>query len=51
MTEDVNAIIILISFGVLGLLYGLYNYFKVNYFSKNYKDNECLRQENFKGNR
>lgn len=34
MTEDVNALIILISFGILGLLYGLYNYFKVNNFHK-----------------
>lgn len=33
MTEDVNALIILISFGVLGLVYGMYNYFKVNYIN------------------
>lgn len=29
MTEDANAIIILFSFGTIGLLYGVYNYIKV----------------------
>lgn len=28
--EDAYAIIILVSFGLLGLMYGLYNYYKVN---------------------
>lgn len=29
MTEDANAIIILLSCGVVGLLYGIWNYIKV----------------------
>ncbi len=48
MTEDANAIIILFACGIIGLLYGIWNYIKVNnfYIFKHIKKNQIQNAYN-----